>query len=76
MRQPEHTDYIGHTAQLVSWHANLVFGHARHEARLAATQALNERGRTHAEIAAQLRCTERQVRRLLDTIGAARETRP
>ena len=76
VREPEHADYVGRTAQIASWHANLVFGHARHEARLAATQALNERGRTHAEIAAQLRCTVRQVRRLLDTIGAPRETRP
>ena len=74
--QPEHADYVGRTAQIASWHANRVFGCAQHEARLAATLALIERGRTQAQIAAQLGCTERNVRRLLDTVGAVRETRP
>ena len=74
--QPEHADYVGRTAQIAAWHANRVFGCARHEARLAATHALIERRRTHAEIAAQLGCSDRHVRRLLETIDAVRVTRP
>ena len=73
---PEHAQYVEKRAQVATWHPNWVLRCARHEVRLAASEVLNGRGHTHAEIAARLGCSDRHVRRLLTRIGAARETRP
>ena len=73
---PQNADYVKRRAKLAAWHANIVYGCARHEVRVAAASALIERGATHAEIGQRLRCGDRQLRRLLDAIGAPRETRP
>ena len=73
---PEHAEYVEKRAQVATWHPNWVLRYARHEVRLAASEVLNGRGQTHAEIAARLGCSDRHVRRLLTRIGAAREMRP
>ena len=73
---PEHAEYVEKRAKVPAWHGNFVFGSARHEVRLAATEALSERGTAAAEIAYRLECSRRHVRRLITTVGAAREVRP
>ena len=76
VRNPEHAQYVEKRAQVATWHPNCVLRCARHEVRLAASEVLNGRGHTHAEIAARLGCSDRHVRRLLAEAGAARKLRP